>query len=256
MHNSPKNFDIGFPVCRKDVPMSYPSKSKKRRSLLHGVMLSLVAFAIASLPSGAGAAQDSVDRLVSELRRQDWQTSLASREWVSRYNNRQSFETITALISNKGIPWKIRIRAIRLLGATRNPDGISVLAEIMSDPIVNNDCPAIKWNTATALSNFKGDKVVYDTLINAMRFEIDTVVREAVINALGKIGNPGAVPFLTSVLDDKSFAIKMSAVRALGEIGDPSADELLKRVAEKDADPYIRKEALYALKRLNGHERG
>ncbi|MCL5236508.1 MAG: HEAT repeat domain-containing protein [Nitrospirae bacterium] len=223
--------------------------SRVRLSL---IVLSAMLFAA----SGGMAASSDVDRIVTELEGPDWQDSLSSSAWVARFNNDSSFQALTELISNKGIDWRIRIRAIRLMGETGNPRGISLLARILNDPVLNNDCPAIKWNTATALGNFRKDSTVLETLIYTLKFENNNVVREAVIESLGKVGDPRAVPSLLPALLDGSFAIKFSAIKALGEIGDPAATPFLKRLSDNDSDPYIRNEALAVLKKLGGKAQG
>ncbi len=95
-----------------------------------------------------------------------------------------------------------------------------------------------------------------ETLIYTLKFENNNVVREAVIESLGKVGDPRAVPSLLPALLDGSFAIKFSAIKALGEIGDPAATPFLKRLSDNDSDPYIRNEALAVLKKLGGKAQG
>lgn len=236
--------------------MSSPGANKSSAAA-YFVYIFLLAVSAVSMAAPAGlAASNDVNRMVTELKKPEWQKNLSSSAWVARFNNERSFEVLTELISNKGINWRVRIRAIRLLGETGNPRGISFLAEILNDPFLNNDCPAIKWNTATALGNFKKDPTALDTLINTLRHDDNNVVREAVIESLGKVGDRRAVPFLLSALEDSSFAIRFSAIKALGAIGDPEAIPYLKRISDRDSDPYIKSEALASLKRLTKTTKG
>lgn len=48
----------------------------------------------------------------------------------------------------------------------------------------------------------------------------------------------------------KSYAVKMSAVRALGKIGDPQAIPFLQKIADSSDDQYMKNEAISALKGL------
>jgi HEAT repeat protein len=142
--------------------------------------------------------------------------------------------------------WHLRIKAIRMLGQSGDPAASDVLMSTLYEL-----CPAIKWNAATALGNFRDDPRVVDALIHALGD--DTLyVREAAIRSLGRIGNVKAVPYLIAALSSESFAIRVDAVNALGRIGDARAVPYLRRIAKHDTDPMIRKEALAALKETRG----
>jgi HEAT repeat protein len=146
--------------------------------------------------------------------------------------------------------WHERIEAIRALGRSGNPAASDALMSALYDP-----CPAIKWNAATALGNFRDDPRVVSALIGALRD--DTLyIREAAVRSLGSIGNVKAVPYLISALRSESFAVKIEAVKALGRIGDAEAVPYLERAAHHDADPIIRREALSALERVQGKVAG
>lgn len=140
----------------------------------------------------------------------------------------------------------MRIKAIKILGKSGDPAASDVLMSTLYEL-----CPAIKWNAATALGNFRDDPRVVNALIHALGD--DTLyVREAAIRSLGKIGNAKAVPDLIPFLGSESFAIRIDTVRALGKIGDSRAVPYLRRIAEHDAEPMVRKEALAALKKTGG----
>ena len=88
-----------------------------------------------------------------------------------------------------------------------------------------------------------------DSLIDAIN-HYNLLVREAVIQSLGRIGDSRAVPFLILALNNKRFAIKFSAIKALENIGDPQAIPFLKKIAENDSDPYVKGEAQSVLKKF------
>ncbi len=97
--------------------MLYPEVNKQKNNMaVSRVRLSLIVLsAMLFAASGGMAASSDVDRIVTELEGPDWQDSLSSSAWVARFNNDSSFQALTELISNKGIDWRIRIRAIRLM---------------------------------------------------------------------------------------------------------------------------------------------
>lgn len=218
----------------------------------YAIQCSLVSiFLLAGLfLSGAASAGGEADRVLADLRQPVWQEYLASPEWVARYTSDSSVSTLSSLIFNRGIHWKIRIRVLQLLGATLNPKGIAPLAEMLTDPALNSDCPALKWNSAFALGNFRSSPAARTFLLAALKKESNTVVREGIIDSLGKIGDAGVVPALLPLLSDGSFAIRLSAVKALGKIGGEGAVSSLRGLLETDTDPYIRYETAAALKRL------
>ncbi|MCC6347546.1 MAG: HEAT repeat domain-containing protein [Nitrospirales bacterium] len=226
----------------------------KGRYAPHAVRCSLSLFLVLFfarflLPGGASAGGEA-DRVLTDLRKTAWQSYLASPEWVAQYKSDRSVETLSSLIFNRGIHWKVRIRVLQLLGATLNPKGISPLAEMLTDPALNSDCPALKWNSAFALGNFRNNLAASDLLLIALKKEDNTVVREAIIDSLGKIGDAGVVPALLPLLRDTSFAIRLSAIKALGKIGGEEAVSSLRVVLDTEADPYIKYETAALLKRL------
>lgn len=191
-----------------------------------------------------------IDKLISNLQSRDWRTRLSAVEELRRIRDRKSINLLMSVADTKSEVWRVKIRAIRLLGEIGDPKAVSLLISIFNDPFLNYECPAIKWNTAIALGNFNKDSRVVDMIINALDND-NRIIREAVIQSLGKIGDSRAVPFLISALCDKSFAIKLSVIKALGEIGDPQAIPSLKQIVDNDNDPYIKNEALSALKNLS-----
>jgi HEAT repeat protein len=191
-------------------------------------------------------ARDFKD-VLSDLESTDWRTRLSAVEELGKIRDEGSIRLLMDVADNRSEVWEVKIRAIRLLGEIGDHKAVDLLTKIFNDSFLNWECPAIKWNTAIALSNFKGNSRVVDTLIKGFE-DVNLDIREAVIQALGRIGDPKATPFLITALQDKSFAIKMSAIKALKEIADPQAIPSLEKIVERDTDPYIKGEAMSALK--------
>jgi HEAT repeat protein len=136
--------------------------------------------------------------------------------------------------------WTIKIKAIDFLGTVEDKEVSAFLIKIVGDPLLNQGCPAIKRHAIVALGKKFNNcsKAVY-ALVNVLQ-EDNLLIREAAIQSLGEIGDPEAVPYLLQGLDDTSFAIKLSTIKALEKIGDIQAVPHLKRVAEKERDPYLK----------------
>jgi HEAT repeat protein len=92
-----------------------------------------------------------------------------------------------------------------------------------------------------------GDPQAVPALIDALKDE-DWRVREAAVEALRKIGPP-ALPALIEMLKDKREWVRQATVQALGEIGDSRATSALIR-ALGDKDEGVRQAAAEALSKL------
>ena len=192
----------------------------------------------------------NIDKLISDLGNPNRQIRLSTVEQLGGIRDESSIDLLMNVANASYEDWRIRIRAIHLLGEIGNPRAIDVLAKIFNDPFVNTACPAIKWYTAIALGNFKKNPKVTDTLISGLEDD-HLITREASIQSLGKNGDPKAVPILISSLRDNHFAIKVSAIKSLGQIGDRQAIPPLIDVADNDSDPYIKNEALSVLRNFS-----
>ena len=211
----------------------------------------ILLFIISLLIPGEKAIGGDIDYLVENLQSSNRQTRLSAVEELGRIREDKAVNALLNLVITKAEDWRIKIRAVRLLGEIADPRVSEMLVKIFNDPFLNNECPAMKWNTAVALGKDfnKGSRAV-DSLIDALNYN-NLLVREAAIQSLGEIGDSMAVPFLIPALKDKSFAIKFSTIKALGNIGDPQAIPFLKQIAENDNDPYIKGEALLVLKKFS-----
>ena len=108
--------------------------------------------------------------------------------------------------------------------------------------------PRVQWKAAQALGEL--GEVSRDYLIGALGNTWNKEARIGMIEALGMIGDPGAVGVLVSQMSDRSNEIRWEAALALGEIGDPSAIPAL-RNALGDPDKYVRYGAALSLQKLS-----
>jgi HEAT repeat protein len=194
------------------------------------------------------AIADEIDDLKNKLRSKDEQTQLSAVEALSGIKKNRAIEALLDFVNIKIENWHVKIRAIRILGDIPDPMVSDRLVTIFNNPFLNEECPAMKWHTAIALGKDfnKGTRAV-DSLIDALNYN-NLLVREGIIQSLGKIGDTNAVPFLIPALTDKSFAIRISAIKALENIGDPQAIPYLRQVADSDNDVQIKEAAFSALK--------
>ncbi len=83
-------------------------------------------------------------------------------------------------------------------------------------------------------------------LIKSLDYRDDPAVRQAAIQALGKLGTEEAIEPLVSLLDDEDTAIRVSVIHALGHIGSSKVIDPLVRGLES-RDPHIYTAAAQAL---------
>jgi HEAT repeat protein len=225
----------------------------------HRNKITLMSFVLSLLCifiSGGMAAADTVDELIKKLQTGDEETRMKAVKEMAGIKDEKIIEPLSDSIFMRGEDWYIKIRAIRILGEIETPRVQEVLLTVFNDPFLNNECPAIKWNTTMALGRkyYKGTRVV-DALISALE-EDNLLLREGLIQTLGKIGDAKAVPYLIPQLNDKSFAIKFSAIKALERIGDPQAIHSLKKISDTDGDPFISREAGSAINNIRLSQSG
>jgi len=88
-------------------------------------------------------------------------------------------------------------------------------------------------------------------LIDVLHSDDDSV-RSSAASALGRIGDPRAVPTLIEALKDKDYYARQNAASALDGIGEPAVPALIETL--QDEDYYVRQNAAYVLRRLGTPE--
>jgi HEAT repeat protein len=197
----------------------------------------------ASTAAPAGIfAEDKLDQIITELNDSNWQVRLAAVERLNKSRDERALNILVDVAGTWTERWPIKIRAIQFLGEARYPKAVKLLLSVFNNSILNWGCPQIKFYTAHALGNFKGNREVIDALTDGVS-DPELLVREVSIRSLGKIGNPEAVPYLVRLLGDGSPAIRLSVIEALGGIGDPETIPDIQRAYERENDPMVKSEA-------------
>ncbi len=208
-----------------------------------GIHAVFAVFIVLLLFYGKSSAWD-VDTLITEIGKAET-PDLAS--LISALPGRgELVSALVHIVEDRRDDWKLQIKAIRLLGEIGDPGSADLLIKVTNDVFFSNNCPALKWNAIVALGNFRHDSRVVDGLIHKMSEETPYLV-EAAVESLGRIGDPRALPYLISALDDRRFAVRMGAVKALASFHEPIVFPFLLKVAGGDAEPLIREEARKAL---------
>jgi TolB-like protein len=163
----------------------------------------------------------SIKDLEADMRSGDWEKKLKAIETLSKIGDaaKEAEDTVIKYLGQQGFGYqggKLRSLCAKTLGniKTRNPKGIEMLIESFPD---------------------------YD---NGVSYEAEEAIKG--------IGLP-AMPYLIKGLGHKEHAVRFRCAKALGNLGRSAKSALpeLKRLSEKDSDPYVQKEAKGALQMIS-----
>ncbi len=154
-----------------------------------------------------------------------------------------------------------------LVGALDEPDPAVLLGVIEGVKVVRartalpklktilaarRDQPAVVKGILDALGEI-GDPEAVPILVEFLAGshpEADHAARWSAANSLGKLGRPEASGALVALLEDQFTDVRQTAVEALGRIGDAGASEALGRTVRQDKDPVVRELAAQSLGKL------
>lgn len=183
--------------------------------------------------------------MIDDLSKDGWESRFMNQQKLEALKSDSNFSKLIRIADNGGLDWRIRIRAIKILGEMRYHKAMPYIIAMFNDPFFSNECPSIKSYVATALGNYN-DYTVVTALIDGID-DAEILVREEAIKSLGKIGSKRAVSHLANALNDRSFAVKIAAIRALSQIGDSSAITFLKNIINGNDDALLKSEAAAAI---------
>lgn len=165
-----------------------------------------------------------VDPLMSALLSEDWVVRMHASRAIGRLASTQAIDTLVLLLQDK-VP-AVRDEAMAALKAI-GEQVVSPLLEGLKDKDWR-----VRLKTTETLGVL-GSKLAVQPLLEIVKDDPDTAVRQDAIRALGNIGDSSATEYLLSVLDEPRLQIQ--AIEALGKIGDGrSVPTLLKLVTRLD----------------------
>jgi HEAT repeat protein len=127
--------------------------------------------------------------------------------------------------------WIVRMHAAKGLGRIADPRCIARMMPLLQDKV-----KAVRVEAAEALARI--GQAAVPSLLEALQSR-EWLVKLHAIEALGKMQSPDTVePLLFVLFNDPDAAVRTDAVRALGDIGDPRAvDFLLTALNDLDVRP-------------------
>ena len=133
-----------------------------------------------------------------------------------------------------------RVRALRVDGNV-----VGLIHMLDSEVRGRRDTLIVRDHAATALGRM-GDPRAIPYLME-LRDDPEEMTRFSVIQALGRLKAKEAEGFLLERLEDSSPLLRMTAATALGHIGAVDAIPLLRKSLDTDPDPYVRLHAVESL---------
>lgn len=173
----------------------------------------------------------SVDELLKELDTSQWREKISNPTFIENFKNPELLSTVVALAEDRGIDWRYRIRAIKLLGNIGTPQAEDALLRMFQDHFFHHECPSLKSYVADALGSFKPGKRLLEILKEGLS-DAEVLVREATAKSLGKLKMNESVQYLKEAFKkEKNEAVRIAIINALKAIGSDDALSFIKQLA-------------------------
>lgn len=173
----------------------------------------------------------SIDELLKELDTPQWREKISNPTFIENFKNPELFSTVVALAEDKGINWRYRIRAIKLLGNIGTPQAEDALLRMFQDHFFHHECPSLKSYVADALGSFKPGKRLLEILKEGLS-DAEVLVRESTAKSLGKLKMNESVQYLKEAFKkEKNEAVRIAIIDALKAIGSDDALSFIKQLA-------------------------
>jgi HEAT repeat protein len=156
-------------------------------------------------------------------------------------------EAIPHLIESLGdSSWRVRKSSVGRLQACDQSDAV---ADALIAALWDGENPGRRNSAVEALIGI-GSPVV-DRLIAALDAD-DVDVRKLLVDAIGAVSDPVAIPAMIRTLSDPDVNVRASAADALGSLGDRSAEPVLcSSAVDESEDRLVRLSSLRALVNLD-----
>jgi HEAT repeat protein len=143
-----------------------------------------------------------------------------------------------------------RLEGVKSLGDSKESKAIPYLIQAVGDPDMR-----VKAKAIDLLGGLRADDATPVLVQCLFRRDTDSQLKQRIVAALGKIGDPRATqPILEFLQRDLDDGARGTAIFALGEIGAPEALESLLQLAQVEEDPKLRRLAGEAAAKVRQHQ--
>ena len=167
-------------------------------------------------------------------------------------------QVTTALIEMLGdASYLVVAAALESLGRTREPRAFEILLEHLAMPSWND---TIASGAARGLGEL-GDARAVRPLIDATRDDRSDDLRRAALSGLARLyqlmdeRKPSIIEAITDCLGEEKLMIRFAAIGAAERLGERETIPALRRIADRDGDARLRRDALEAIDRISEAQR-
>ena len=163
-------------------------------------------------------------------------TTVATRQFVGMFLQGDPFGAMFGIVTHRrGGGETQRVTTMARLGDARSPLSVDELIDGAADPNFN-----VRYEAVLAIArHHRPDARLTDALINILNgSEPDLAITAAW--ALGRMGNPRAIPSLRELLDSDYPLMRARAARALGTLQDTHSAQRLRDLLHRESDPGLR----------------
>jgi len=185
-----------------------------------------------SVQEAASAALASIadarvlNHLLDALRSQDWIVRMHAAKALGRIKDSRSVRALVPLLQDK-------VKAVReAVSLTLAAIGESAMPALL-ESLIHPDW-LVRLHAVEALGKTRSREAV-EPLLKVLFNDEDSAVREDTLRALGLIGDPRAVKYLFTAMNDPAH--RVLAIEALGHIGDRRAVPVLIQVVKGTNSP-------------------
>jgi HEAT repeat protein len=185
----------------------------------------------------------SVEKLLRDLRQHDWSVNWKTADALAEIGENAFPQLLQALEDADGY---VRNGAAIALGKIGNRDAIQPLVRALQwrdDRVYEDDeDQEARISAATALGRLRSDAACQALMLELDRLQsADSTLASYIVDALGEMGDPKAVPIIVRSMDLGDFEHQKIASWALAKLGADGIEALLRMAANCDqaGRPYI-----------------
>ncbi len=189
------------------------------------------------------AGQNDRDTIIAMLNEDDWaiqEAAVKALVKISPPNDRTTFKIVVKFLESE--KWGIRLAAVEAFGQIVSLNDRELILAMLK----NND--QISWMVIAEA--FPKIATLNDGKIIKKMLKRNRFFRKSAVKALGRIGLPGTLATIRSMLEDKNEDVRRTAIEELGRIStDPKDWEIIIRML-KDYNEAVRDTAIEVLNKI------
>jgi len=159
-------------------------------------------------------------------------------------------EPLLAVVENRQEDEEIRSEALCALVSAPDQRAIAPVARIL----LKETSEILVMNAGWVLAKMPGREPA-QVLFTCLKSNKDPMRRSAAAHGLGCVEDHRAAPLLLAALRDADADVRMNAADSLGQRCAPETLVVLRELAQKDPDPYMRDAAAKAVKQIEERDR-